>query len=174
MYGYTLGNTKAAQRAMLAKVPQMLGTSKSQGQTCCKADICHSLRNGCSRGSKLSAPLSAPSPRPHPSSLHHKNQPQCRPLMSHRACALSPRLDNWLERNDHLGTGLGHVYLISCVPCHARGCTYTTEVNRKSTKEQKCSWEKDCLWSPPFSSSKRRSLRDLSDLSDLSSLTSYF
>ena len=30
-------------------------------------------------------------------------------------------------------------------------------VNRKSTKEQKCSWEKDCSGSPPFSPSKRRS-----------------
>ena len=76
-----------------------------------------------------------------PSSSCHKVQPQCRQLMLHTVCMPCPhkKAGQLVRVKWPLKDWFRTCYLISHTPCHACGCTYTTKVNRKSTKEQKCS-----------------------------------
>ena len=56
----------------------------------------------------------------------------CRCHTQHMYPVPPSQLDEWLGGNDHLEIGLGQ---ITSYPVHDSSCTYTTEVNRKSTKE---------------------------------------
>ena len=87
-----------------------------------------------------------------PSSLCHENWPQRRPPTLHTAHMPCPNKpagqmvgEKWPLR-DWVRTG----YLISCMPCHACGCTNITKVNRTSTKRAEMLSGKGLLAVPPF------------------------
>jgi hypothetical protein len=120
---------------------------------------------------------------PHPPCATRINPNAGHQCCIQHACPVSTRkLDKWLGRNDHLGTGSGHVYLISCMPCHVHSYTYITKVNRTKHKKSRDALGKRITHGPPlFSFLKEAALSDLHDSSDsrqrssdLSSLASYF